>query len=78
MMPMCFSSFNLTLEMLIVDRPSRGRLESDRPSRFNLTLEMLIVDRVPPIRPSLQIYDRFNLTLEMLIVDRRLVQRIQE
>ena len=37
--------FNLTLEMLIVDR--RRRLREDLPvlGSFNLTLEMLIVDR---------------------------------
>ena len=40
-----FQGFNLTLEILIVDR-RQGKRQGKRPSRrFNLTLEILIVDR---------------------------------
>ena len=39
--------FNLTLEMLIVDRPFWNASEDSDSPRFNLTLEMLIVDRQP-------------------------------
>ena len=37
--------FNLTLEMLIVDRQTGKRIDIPALPRFNLTLEMLIVDR---------------------------------
>ena len=37
--------FNLTLEILIVDRWTSGSPTRMSIARFNLTLEMLIVDR---------------------------------
>ena len=41
----CTNGFNLTLEMLIVDRERVADRSIGHRRRFNLTLEMLIVDR---------------------------------
>ena len=65
------SSFNLRIEILIVDSQKDGTIQRRTASRFNLRIEILIVDSLLSMIRCRSM-SGFNLRIEILIVDRRL------
>ena len=63
-------SFNLVIEILIIDRKQISRALPTSLVCFNLVIEILIIDRRFPQLPRRLRLRRFNLVIEILIIDR--------